>query len=401
MKTKILAIALFGFTAAAVAFYPHKKAPPPVFSPPPVPAAQNPLSVSQHKVDVVFALDTTGSMGGLIRAAKEKIWSIASTLASAQSTPEIRMGLVAYRDRGDSYVTKVIDLSEDLDSMYAQLMDFRAAGGGDGPESVNQALYEAVHSMSWSQNQNAYKVVFLVGDAPPHMDYENDVKYPQTLRAAQRKGIVVNAIQAGQNGRTTTPWQQIAQLGAGKYFNVGLGGNAIAIATPYDDKLAKLSMKIERTRLYYGDENKKAQQKRKLAATAKVHAGASAPSRARRAAFNVSKAGATNFLGENELVEGVSSGRVKLEELDQAHLPEPMQAMAPAERRAVIERTARERSEFKRELEELSTKRARYLREKVATRADAKDSLDQKVFGAIVEQAADVGLSYDGDALKY
>ena len=54
------------------------------------------------RVEVVFVLDTTGSMGGLIAAAKEKIWSIASTLAQAQQAPEISMGLVAYRDRGDT-----------------------------------------------------------------------------------------------------------------------------------------------------------------------------------------------------------------------------------------------------------------------------------------------------------
>src|SRR5881394_2481834 len=57
------------------------------------------------RVEVVFVLDTTGSMGGLIAAAKEKVWSIASTLAQARQAPEISMGLVAYRDRGDAYVT--------------------------------------------------------------------------------------------------------------------------------------------------------------------------------------------------------------------------------------------------------------------------------------------------------
>ena len=76
--------------------------------------------------------------------AEEKIWSIATTMASAQQTPEIRIGLVAYRDRGDAYVTRVTDLSTDLDSMYAELMRLTAQGGGDGPESVNRALADAV-----------------------------------------------------------------------------------------------------------------------------------------------------------------------------------------------------------------------------------------------------------------
>ena len=52
-------------------------------------------------VEVAFVLDTTGSMGPLIEGAKRKIWSIATAIADAYPAAEIRMGLVAYRDRGD------------------------------------------------------------------------------------------------------------------------------------------------------------------------------------------------------------------------------------------------------------------------------------------------------------
>ena len=121
------------------------------------------------------------------------------------------LGLVAYRDHGDAYVTKVVDLSADLDSVYATLMDFQAHGGGDGPESVNKALYDAVHSMSWSEQDQAYQVIFLVGDAPPHMDY-NEVRYPEIVATALDKGIVVNTIQCGDMPTTVEPWAQIASL---------------------------------------------------------------------------------------------------------------------------------------------------------------------------------------------
>ena len=112
-------------------------------------------------VDVVFVLDTTGSMSGLIQTAREKIWSIASTMASARPTPTIRVGLVGYRDRGDAYVTRVVDLSDNLDAVYAELMQFEAGGGGDTPESVNAALYAAVHAMSWSRARiTSYNVCY-------------------------------------------------------------------------------------------------------------------------------------------------------------------------------------------------------------------------------------------------
>src|SRR5688572_9896051 len=179
MKTNILVSGLVLATFGAVLLYPtirgNAAGPPPphdVIAP-----------VAAQRVEVVFVLDTTGSMSGLIHAAKEKIWSIASTLAQAQQAPEISMGLVAYRDRGDAYVTQVVDLNRDLDSMYAKLMNFAADGGGDGPEAVNEALEAAIHRLSWSQDPSTYKVVFLVGDAPPHMDYQDDVKYSQVVAA--------------------------------------------------------------------------------------------------------------------------------------------------------------------------------------------------------------------------
>ena len=277
---------------------------------------ENIITNEHPRVEVAFVLDTTGSMGGLIQAAKEKIWSIASNLASAQPAPEIRMGLVAYRDRGDAYVTRVIDLSEDLDSVYAKLMDFQAQGGGDGPESVNQALHEAVHQLSWSQDPQTYRVIFLVGDAPPHMDYPNDVPYPQTLTIAAEKGIAVNTIQCGQNPRTTPAWERIAQLGQGRYFQVEQAGSAVAIATPFDKQLAELSAKLDETRLYYGSDEEKAAQQRKVDASEKLHASASVESRARRAAFNASKSGQANLLGKHELVDDVASGRVDLSSIE-------------------------------------------------------------------------------------
>ncbi len=399
MKSKLIALALFAATTATVAFLPayHSVGGITPADPPYV----DPLTNERSRIDVVFVLDTTGSMGGLIQAAREKIWSIATTLASAQSAPEIRMGLVAYRDRGDAYVTQVVDLSSDLDSIYARLMDFQASGGGDGPESVNQALHDAVHKMDWNQQNGTYKVVFLVGDAPPHMDYPNDVKYPVTLRVAKEKGIVVNAIQAGQMGSTTPAWQQIAKLGAGEYFQVEQAGNAVAITTPFDEKIARLSAKMDDTRLYYGTREEKEKQRRKLAASDKLHAASSVESRARRATFNASKSGSANFLGEGELVDEVTSGRVDLSSIDKDKLPEPMQAMAPEEQAKVISETAERRNELKRQISELTKERADYLGKKVEEAGGATDSLDDKIYRAVREQAGKLGMSYEADAPAY
>ncbi len=403
MKKQILGLALFAATATVVAFYPAfdsdavTTAGAPVIKPAdPVITAHR--AAQRPRIEVVFALDTTGSMGGLIAAAKEKIWSIATTMAQAQPAPEIRMGLVAYRDRGDAYVTQVVDLSSDLDSMYARLMDFRAAGGGDGPESVNQALDDAVERMSWSNNDNTYKVVFLVGDAPPHMDYANERQYPQIVAMAQQRGIVINAIRCGNDDTTRQVWQTIASASQGDFFDVDHDGSAVAVVTPFDASIAELSKELDDTRMAFGDKKTLARHEAKQQAAAKLHAKASTASRARRAAFNASASGKDNFLGDSDLVDAVTSGRLDLEQAEPDTLPAPLRAMAPAEREVAVKEQARKREDLNRRISELAGKRDAYIEKQVAAEGGAAASLDEKIYGAVRRQALGAGLSYDAAA---
>lgn len=404
MKTQLTALTLCVATALGVALFPAAGTPL-TGHPPPTQVVPPPLALpvgnERPRIEAVFVLDTTGSMSGLIAAAKEKIWSIASTMAAAQPAPEIRLGLVAYRDRGDSYVTRTVDLSADLDSLYATLMEFRAAGGGDGPESVNQALHDAVHGLSWSQDGQAYRAIFLVGDAPPHMDYQDDVKYPETVAAARARGIVVNTIQAGHNPSTARAWQQIAELGSGDFARVDQAGSAVALATPYDRELARLSAELDATRLYFGSAAEQAERRKKVDAAARLHASASDESRARRATFNASASGKANLLGEGELVEEVVSGRVDLDALEPELLPAPLQAMAPAERKAEVAKQAAQRNELQQRIGELADRRTAYLRDRIEAGGGAEASLDDQLYRTIKEQAAASGLRYEAAAPAY
>src|SRR5215813_14405569 len=106
-------------------------------------SAAAPTPAKKVDIEVVFCLDTTGSMSGLIEGAKAKIWSICNQIANGKPTPDLKVGLVAYRDKGDVYITKVTDLTTDLDAIHGELKKFTADGGGDTPEHVNQALYDA------------------------------------------------------------------------------------------------------------------------------------------------------------------------------------------------------------------------------------------------------------------
>jgi len=404
MNTKLIVLSIFAATAVTVTFFPSFQHALAITNQTPVlvdPVDITAIANQRPKIEVVFVLDTTGSMSGLIDAAKEKIWSIANTMASAQTAPDIKMGLVAYRDRGDAYITQTVPLSSDLDSIHATLMDFQADGGGDSPESVNQALDDAINKISWSQDQNSYKVVFLIGDAPPHLDYQDDIQYPQTLALAKQKGIIINAIQCGQDSVTAATWQQIASLGLGDYFQVDQSGNAVALATPFDKKLADLSAKLDDTRLYYGDEKTKVKQGRKLAAAAKLKRESSEKSLARRATFNVSESGEINFLGEGELVDAIILGNVELASIAEEELPKSMQAMSIEQQQVFIAEKNKHRQRYQQEIADLAKKRDNFLTQKVAESGEEKDSLDGKIYSSIKKQAKEKGLIYDEDSAKY
>lgn len=392
-----LASALLLFTAAT-AWALYDQAEVVAFNPgdatPPVrPVLPTPTGSAAPQVEVVFVLDTTSSMSGLIASAKEKIWSIASAMAQAQPAPQIKMGLVAYRDRGDAYVTQVYDLSQDLDAMYAQLMELRAEGGGDGPESVNQALHEALHQIHWSQQPGVYQSVFLVGDAPPHMDYPDDVPYQRSLRDAQQRGIVVNSIQCGDWAQTRGDWQAIAQQGGGRYFQVEQGGGALAaVSTPYDAELAKVTRELEASRLFTADAAGKAEAEMAKKVEAKIYAISAPAALAARASFSAGASGRANLLGENELIEAYSRDESALSELDDTALPEVLQELAPPERKEKLAELVVQRRQLSTKLEQLSEQRSSYL----AAQAPAAEETawDKQLLDTVREQAARKGLNY-------
>lgn len=398
-----LAVTLFALTAAAVALTPTLR--PAAHTDPPKTPDTGPqgskAAGGRPLIDAVFVLDTTGSMGGLIQTAKEKIWSIASTLASGQPAPEIRMGLVAYRDRGDDYVTRVLDLSPDLDRVHTTLAGLQAEGGGDGPEDVNQALQDAVHRVSWNQGPTAYKVIFLVGDAPPHRDYGQQVQYPEILTQARDLGIRVNAIQCGDWQETTAEWQRIAQLGGGGYFRVDQSGGAVAIATPYDEDLARLSSRLDGTRLYYGSSDTRSERDAEAAAARQVQAAAAPAVLARRAGYLASESGRSSLAARQELVEEVQSGRVDLDKLPDDQLPAPLAGLGPEARRALIEKKAQERADLTRQIQDLARERSRYLSVQVEAAGGAEDSLDRKLYETVRAQTKGAGLEYRAEDPEY
>lgn len=405
MKNTLLAFTLTVITLCTIIIFPDKQIyakPNGHITPPPAIAIPQQQHIQQARnIDLVFVLDTTGSMGGLIEAAKQKIWSIASTMASANQQTHIRIGLVAYRDRGDAYVTKVVNLTDDLDSAYAELMQFQAQGGGDTPEDVNQGLYDAVTQMTWNDDANTYKSIFLVGDAPAQEDYDQQMQFPQIAQLAQQKGIVINAIQCGRSPETLTNWQTIARLGNGDFFQVAQNGNAVAVKTPYDKQIAELALQLEQTRLLYGDAGDQAKHDARAMVSEKLNKEASVEAKARRALFNITSSGKKNLYGDKDLVDDVLSGKTDLEDIDKSHLPKPMQSLSSAELNTRLSEVKKAREALKSKIDSLGKERQSFVTEALAKKKDRAPSLDEKLYATIKKQAREKGIEYESTSPNY
>ncbi|QRK09025.1 VWA domain-containing protein [Archangium violaceum] len=364
-----------------------------------VPQKQAPRSQQQQarpRIDVVFVLDTTGSMGGLIEGAKQKIFSIASRIAQGKPTPRVRVGLVAYRDVGDEYVTRRYELTEDLDGLFTNLRQLRADGGGDTPEHVGRGLGEAVSKLSWDESRETMKLIFLVGDAPP-AQRRDDWNFNHWVKRAAEKHIVVNTVRCGGDPETETHWKLAAKMTDGRYESLEQSGGMVAVATPYDAELAKVNAELARKTLYAGKKEAqvanraRAEQMAELAPEAaaeriqflKTTRGAgSAPAKAASvSSAPVAVGGAVDLASQPEALASVKDDE----------LPAELRGLDAKARETKVKQLADERKALEEKAAKLAAERDSWRAKNVA---EKEDSFDANVMKGVKEKAAKYGLTY-------
>ena len=357
-------------------------------------------TAGKPSLEMVFVLDTTGSMSGLIEGAKQRIWGIVNDVMQLPSRPNVRIGLVADRDRGDEYVTQVLPLTDDLDRVYSTLMDYRANGGGDGPENVRRALAEGIGQAGWSARSRMHEpvaqIVFLVGDAPPHDDYEDEPDTLQTTQRAVERGMIVNTIQCGDQSDTRQIWQNIARRGEGQYFAIAQDGGVESITSPFDAKLSELGTRLGNTFTAYGGgagaegaRFRAAASARQLSMESKVASDAPAPAQAERA---MNKA-LNSVAYSGDLLQSIENDSVKLEAVKDEDLPDDLRKLSPAARKQEVERRLAERRRIRAEIVALAKQRDAYLAAERKKRSTSQQGgFDVAVAKALKEQLARKGI---------
>src|SRR6266404_9783459 len=172
-------------------------------------------------------------------------------------------------------------------------------------------------------------MIFLVGDAPPHMDYTDDVKYPITCKKACEKGIIINTVQCGNAAECTKHWKEICKLAEGSYVQIAQNGGAVpVVSTPYDKELTTLNTELSRTTLVYGNRAQQKADGAKKATAEKLGAGDAAP----RAAFQAKN----NQVAAFDLLDNIKQGKIKLEEVKKEELPEELKKLTLKEQKEYL-----------------------------------------------------------------
>jgi len=195
------------------------------------------------KLDLVFVIDTTGSMSDEIREVKMHIKNIIEEIENGEPKPDIMIGFVVYRDYKDEeneYLTKKFDLTTDIEAAKQFLDELKASGGGDYKETVTIGLDVGINEMNWREidgdsdgeiiyddQQNPIytstenrRMIFLIGDAPPRTrPFEDDQgntqtpkNYKENIEDAKNKGIYVYTVSgSGMDSEGIEIWKEISE----------------------------------------------------------------------------------------------------------------------------------------------------------------------------------------------
>ena len=147
------------------------------------------------KTDIMFILDTTGSMSDEMMFLQSEFGAI----AKETGTDNTRFSVNFYRDEGDDYVTKCFDFTDDISALQSKLNAETADGGGDLPEAVAEILDKSINESKW--DDESVKLAFLIFDAPPHDKKEQMLE--SAIEKASKKGIRLIPVVSSNSDRDT------------------------------------------------------------------------------------------------------------------------------------------------------------------------------------------------------
>ncbi|MFG0330333.1 MAG: VWA domain-containing protein [Phycisphaerales bacterium] len=355
------------------------------------------IAVTEERpvVDLALCLDTSGSMSGLIDAARMKLWEIVNDLALADPAPRLRVALLTFGNDGHSsesgWVRVDVEFTEDLDLVSERLFALTTNGG---TELVGRVLDSAAHELEWNDAPTSLKLIVVAGNESANQDQQ--VSFRDASKRAIERDIIVNSIYCGDPADNLAPeWREVAVLADGRFASIDQNQGTIIIETPFDEQLVELSAALNETYLPFGDQGERGWANQ--TAQDRNAVGLNTQAAASRAVSKSSQL----YVCSWDLVDACRTGQIKLEEVEENQLPEALRAMTVEERQAHLEGLSTRRESLQSRIQSVNLERETYIRDELARQAaDPNRSFDFALRTAVREQAAANGLKFSGSTVN-
>ncbi|MBK8980200.1 MAG: VWA domain-containing protein [Planctomycetes bacterium] len=361
----------------------------------PLATAQAPdPTAAPRPVDLAICLDTSGSMSGLIDAARQNVWAIVNDLALMTPAPKLRVALLTFGNDGHDpargWVLVDAPLTDDLDLISQRLFALTTNGG---TELVGRVVHTAALELDWSQDPGALRILVVAGNESADQDQE--VSFRDACAEAIGRDVLVNSIYCGNPADELAPlWREVATRADGAFAAIDQQTGTIVIETPLDGRLAELGTALNATYVPYGSGWLEAQsnQVAQDANAARVNQAAAAQRAVCKATLNYCNS-------SWDLVDALRTDKVKLEDVDRQQLPEELRALTIDELRAHVAAKADERERIQAQISELRVQRERLVAAEMERRAlDGGGSFEFAVRRAVRAQAEAKGFAFPAPA---
>ena len=348
-------------------------------------ALKEPVQVSipttKHYIKVALLLDTSNSMDGLIDQAKAQLWEIVNELSYAKckgQQPNLQIALYEYGNDSlyekDGYTRKVLGFTEDLDEVSKELFSLTTNGGS---EYCGTVIQKALNKLDWGKDRDDLKMVFIAGNEPFN---QGSIKYEDAITNAKEKDVVVNTIFCGNYEQgIDIKWKKGAQLGYGEYTAIDHNQQTTHIASPYDDQILQLNIKLNNTYIPYGSKGRA-----KVAMQYEQDENAMEYSKANAVSRTVSK-GSHLYKNESwDLVDAAKKKDFDYRKMKNEFLPKTLQDKSSEEIEAYVTSKGEERKIIQEKIAALNKERREHISNE---KKGADNGLESAMIKALKKQA--------------
>ncbi|MCC6818499.1 MAG: VWA domain-containing protein [Bacteroidia bacterium] len=346
---------------------------------------------SHNIIQLALLLDVSNSMDGLIDQAKSELWNVVTEVSKANKnghSTRLEIALYEYgRSRNDQtkgYVKKLLDYTNDLDTISEVLFNLKTNGGD---EYCGWVIKDAINELQWRDDDSIYRVIFIAGNEEFN---QGKVDYKSSCKTGMEKNIFINTIFCGDSMQGVRFfWKNGADLANGAYFFINSNLNKYDIWTPYDSLIQLYGDSLNRTYWGYGimanlkKSNQFAQDKNASAMSQTAGVKRSI-AKTKKGVYDNSKW---------DVVDANVKDSTWLNKAKDADLPDSLKGKTLVEKKQIIDSLSKARSRISNNINNLGKSREAYIRENQNNKPKEK-TLGVALIEAIRRQASEKGFLF-------